>query len=820
MYRFPTVLHRRKLSSTTSIPLELPLSHPIYTIWGSNTDVGKTLVSAGIAASYLLSSTSPVKFHYLKPLQTGFPSDSDSRFVFNKLRHLRNRKTNPNISLSASNNILNVSPAVRDSAKEIDRFEGEEGSSTSSELICKTLYAWDEAVSPHLAAEREGFVVEDSAVLETLQHCFREVVESGVDKERSGVLSIVETAGGIASPGSSGSLQCDLYRPFRIPAVLVGDGRLGGISGTISAYESLTLRGYDVVAIIFEDHGLLNEGPLLSYVRNKVPVLVLPTVPKDPSNDLMEWFEGSQNIFSNLKEIMLSAYSERIKKLHEMPNKARDIIWWPFTQHKLVPDGGVTVIDSRCGENFAVFKDKKTEVIAPLFDACASWWTQGPDAIMQAELAREMGYTAARFGHVMFPENVHEPALNCAELLLQGVGKGWASRVFFSDNGSTAIEIALKMAFRKFSLEHGLIPDSHENATDEKSTELMVLALQRSYHGDTLGAMEAQAPSSYTGFLQQPWYTGRGLFLSPPSVSMHNNKWNISIPEDFQSENLKNESIIFDSRDEIFHKRRDDSELAPVYSSHISKVLSEFRGSSKIAALIMEPVIQGSGGMHMVDPLFQRILVNECRSRKIPVIFDEVFTGFWRLGVETAVDLIHCEPDIACFGKLMTGGMIPLAATLATDGVFDSFLGDSKLKALLHGHSYSAHAMGCMAAVKSIQWFKDPLSNPNIASEGRLLRELWNDKLVLKISSHSAVQRVVVLGTLFALELKAEGSNAGYATLYARPLLQKLREDGVYMRPLGNVIYIMCGPCTSPEICNQLLVKLYDRLEEFDGCKN
>lgn len=101
---------------------------------------------------------------------------------------------------------------MTDSAKEIDRFEGEEGSSTSSELICRTLYAWDEAVSPHLAAEREGYIVEDSAVLESLQLCFREVVESGVDKERSEVLCIVETAGGVASPGSSGSLQCDLYR--------------------------------------------------------------------------------------------------------------------------------------------------------------------------------------------------------------------------------------------------------------------------------------------------------------------------------------------------------------------------------------------------------------------------------------------------------------------------------------------------------------------------------------------------------------------------------------------------------------------------------
>ncbi|MED6191570.1 Bifunctional dethiobiotin synthetase/7,8-diamino-pelargonic acid aminotransferase, mitochondrial [Stylosanthes scabra] len=808
-----------KFSSATSHPLELPLSHPIYIIWGSNTGVGKTLVSTGIAASSLLSS--PSYFHYLKPLQTGFPSDSDSRFLLTKLRHLFLRRTGPRPSLSASHVLLNASAAATGSrgneAKfpEEDNVAGSEGSG-SSRLFCKTLYAWEEAVSPHLAAERESGAVEDSLVLETLQRCFREVVESGVGKERSEVMCVVETAGGVASPGASGSLQCDLYRPFRIPAILVGDGRLGGISGTISAYESLTLRGYDVVAVVFEDHGLLNEGPVMSYMRNKVPVLVLPPVPKDPSNDLMEWFEGSHNLFSNLREIMVSAYLERVKKFHDMPRKARDIIWWPFTQHKLVPEGAVTVIDSRCGENFAVFKSQSTEVVAPLFDACASWWTQGPNAILQAELAREMGYAAARFGHVMFPENVHEPALNCAELLLEGVGKGWASRAYFSDNGSTAIEIALKMAFRKFSVDHGLVRNCLEDTTNERSTELMVLALQRSYHGDTLGAMEAQAPSSYTGFLQQPWYTGRGLFVDPPSVFMHNNTWSLSLPEGFRIENLK---LAFASRDEIFRKDRDTSELAAVYSSYISKLLSGYKGSNNIGALIMEPVIQGAGGMHMVDPLFQRVLVNEFRSRKIPVIFDEIFTGFWRLGVETTVELIHCVPDIACFGKLMTGGIIPLAATLATNAVFDSFIGDSKLKALLHGHSYSAHALGCMAAVKSIQWFKDPCSNPNVTSEGRF-KELWDDKMVHKISSHPAVERVVALGTLCALELKAEGSNAGYASLYARSLLENLREDGIYMRPLGNVIYLLCGPCTSADICNQILVKLYKRLEEFSGSKN
>lgn len=440
----------------------------------------------------------------------------------------------------------------------------------------------------------------------------------------------------------------------------------------------------------------------------------------------------------------------------------------------------------------------------------------------QVELARDMGYAAARFGHVMFPENVYEPALECAELLLEGVGKGWASRAYFSDNGSTAIEVALKMAFRKFFFEHGSLLDFLRENTAERCIELRVLALRGSYHGDTLGAMEAQAPSSYTGFLQQPWYTGRGLFLDPPTVYMCNGVWKISLPNKVHVEKLQMEDTTFRSRDELFHKTRDNSNLAGGYSSFISQQLCLYSGSEGcryLGALIIEPVIQAAGGMHMVDPLFQRLLVKECQSRKIPVIFDEVFTGFWRLGAESAAELLCCLPDIACYGKLMTGGIIPLAATLATDSIFSSFIGDSKLKALLHGHSYSAHAMGCTAAAKSIKWFKDPHANHNINSEGRLLRELWDAELVHQISSHPTVQRVVVLGTVCALELKAEGVNSGYGSLFASSLVRKLREDGIYTRPLGNVIYLMCGPCTPPHICSQLLVKLHRRLDEFHQAK-
>ncbi|KAL8488836.1 hypothetical protein ACS0TY_024483 [Phlomoides rotata] len=837
-------LHHRRLHSA----IEYPLSHPIYTIWASNTSVGKTLVSAGLSMSFLSSSAAfPKKrFIYLKPIQTGFPEDSDSRFVYRKFCDFF-ASNPPPFSVFASNSVLKASvPAANKVLGNVERnedFRGEvveksaglksvhwyeerklQGSESNeaelypvSEVVCKTMYAWNEPVSPHLAAEREEAMVEDSEVLEMLKRCLGNgFVGNSYSSEEFEGMCVIETAGGVASPGPSGSLQCDLYRPFRLPAILVGDGRLGGISGTISAYESLTLRGYDVAAVIFEDHGLVNEVPLLSYFRNRVPVLVLPSIPKDMSNDLICWFDKSQSVFASLKEIMLSAFLERSQRLHEMPKRAREIFWWPFTQHKLVPEEKVTVIDSRCGENFAVHKS--VDLISQQFDACASWWTQGPDVNLQIELARDMGYTAARYGHVMFPENVYEPALKLAELLLEGVGKGWASRVYFSDNGSTAVEIALKMAFRKFLCDNKVLFDLASTGVDGRFMDLKVLALRGSYHGDTLGAMEAQAPSPYTGFLQQPWYRGRGIFLDPPTVALYDGIWGVCLPQKMQPEKSGHEGLSFSSRGEIFNMSRDRSDLASLYTSFILQeleLLSDPNDLSHIGALIVEPVIQGAGGMQMIDPLYQRMLVRECKSRKIPVIFDEVFTGFWRLGRESAAEMLYCQPDIACFAKLMTGGIIPLAATLASDDVFEAFTGDSKLKALLHGHSYSAHAMGCSAAVKSVEWFNDCKTNMNLMPESRLLQELWDPELVCQVSLLPQVHRVVALGTLCAIELQAEGCNAGYASMYANSLLKKLREDGIFMRPLGNVIYLMCGPCTSPDICRLLLENVYARIQEF-----
>lgn len=214
--------HHRRRNNHHRLFSSIPLSHPIYTIWAANTGLGKTLVSAGLASSVLLSpspstttttaAANSAEFVYIKPVQTGFPSDSDARFVFTKVSDIFRRRRVAGTTLVSSNHTVRVSDAA---AREVvgwykeRKAEGKGNCEGFRRLRCKTLCAWREAVSPHLAVERESGGVEDVELLRMVERCFA----TASDGDKKGELwSVIETAGGVASPGPSGTLQCDLYR--------------------------------------------------------------------------------------------------------------------------------------------------------------------------------------------------------------------------------------------------------------------------------------------------------------------------------------------------------------------------------------------------------------------------------------------------------------------------------------------------------------------------------------------------------------------------------------------------------------------------------
>lgn len=412
---------------------------------------------------------------------------------------------------------------------------------------------------------------------------------------------ILETAGGVHSPTPSGSSQADLYRPLRLPICLVADHKLGGISASISAFESLHLRGYDVDAVLqFQDSKYKNNEYLKDYFeRRGIATIALPPPPKreetaaEDEERMAEYYEKMSK-YDTVEEVvssLSSLHESRIQELEEMAGRAYKQIWYPFTQHKDISEKAILTIDSASGDFFQTKSStkkgqKKEGLLESTFDGSASWWTQGLGH-GSPSLALEAAYAAGRYGHVMFASAIHAPALTLSTTLLKHLDNPRLSRVFYSDNGSTGIEVATKMALTAASKRYGW---------EGAKGEVGVLGLKGSYHGDTVGAMDCSEPSTYNERVH--WYQGRGYWFDFPQVKMVKGKWIVEPPKGM--EDVFGERQEFDSLGEVFDlQARLESTKSERYKNYIERTLHQLVQveGMKFGALIMEPVILGAGGM-------------------------------------------------------------------------------------------------------------------------------------------------------------------------------------------------------------------------------
>lgn len=413
---------------------------------------------------------------------------------------------------------------------------------------------------------------------------------------------MVETAGGVHSPTPSGSSQADLYRPLRLPIWLVADHRLGGISASISAFESLHLRGYDVDGVFqFRDDHYQNHEYLKGYFERKgISTISIPPPPKreeveEEDAEIMSEYYEKMSKNEGVEEMVAQSadrHQLRIQNLEEMASKAYKQIWYPFTQHRDVSEKTILTIDSASGDFFqttspAVSKDdKEGGLLTPTFDGSASWWTQGLGH-GNPELSLAAAYAAGRYGHVMFAGAVHEPALLLAENLLKNLANPRLGKVFYSDNGSTGMEVATKMA---------LTAAFDRYKWDVPKSEVGVLGLKGSYHGDTVGAMDCSEPSTYNEKVH--WYKGRGYWFDFPQVKMVKGKWVVEPPAGM--ENVFGEKNEHASLRDIFDiEARYDSQAGRMYRKYIEETLHrlvQVEGKT-FGGVIMEPVILGAGGM-------------------------------------------------------------------------------------------------------------------------------------------------------------------------------------------------------------------------------
>ncbi|KAF3892786.1 Dysfunctional dethiobiotin synthetase/adenosylmethionine-8-amino-7-oxononanoate aminotransferase [Trichophyton interdigitale] len=788
--------------SSSTVAAGLWRSSRAYQVYAANTDIGKTVVSAVLfnaIPAYRPWASSKLRF--LKPVSAGPAAEADDRHI--------------------------------------SRF--------TKGVTTACLYGYDRPVSPHLAA-RDLKIPHNDELLESIKSTLNYWDQDGAS------FALVESAGGVLSPGPSGLVQADLYRPLRLPVILIADHRLGGISASISAYESLCIRGYDVEGIVlFQDQYYQNHEYLKDFFGKKnVKVFSLPPPPsrkekvdsetarlrdEEAMASFYEKTARHDEVFGLIDELS-SKHTERLNRLDSMPAKAKEVIWYPFTQHNGMTPKDISVIDSAYGDCFQTLTRPESStcehVLRPTFDGSASWWTQGLGH-GNPELALTSAYAAGRYGHVMFAGTIHEPALSLSEQLLKTSGNPRLQKVFFTDNGSTGMEVALKMGLRVSCTRYGW---------DASKEDIGIVGLKGSYHGDTIGVMDCSEPSTYNKKVE--WYRGRGYWFDFPMVQMTDGIWKVSVPQGLRKElgddvSFRNISSVFDLN------ARKESSIAGRYRNYIKKTLENVvQSGQKLGALIIEPIILGAGGMLFCDPLFQQSLVHVVRENPqifsqyhhqppaspdswsgLPVIFDEVFTGLYRLGRRTAASFLDVDPDVSVHAKLLTGGLMPLCTTLASNEIFETFDSPHKSDALLHGHSYTANPVGCSVAMASLRemenmehsgyWdeFVQDWKRTTTTPAGNNARSLtrpevwscWPQALVSDLSYADGVESVFAIGSVLSITLRDQ-HGGGYTSNAASGLQKKLMAGegsfNIHSRVLGNVLYLMASVTSTREVLSKV----------------
>ncbi len=410
-------------------------------------------------------------------------------------------------------------------------------------------------------------------------------------------------------------------------------------------------------------------------------------------------------------------------------------IWHPYTQHKTAQKP----IAITRGEGALLYDSDEKEYI----DAIASWWVN-PFGHSNKFIADAVYKQLTTLEHVLFGGFTHEPAVKVAEALIKILPAN-QQKLFFSDNGSTAVEVAIKVALQSFY-----------NQGEKRTT---IIAFENAFHGDTFAAMAASGISFYTQAFE-------GMFIDV-----------VRIPVPTKG----NEQHSVDA---------------------LKLVLSE----NSVAAFIFEPLVQGAAGMVMYEPEMLNKLMQICRENTVLTIADEVMTGFGKTGRTFACDYLSEMPDMMCLSKALTGGTIPMAITTFTQPLFDIFYSDDINKALFHGHTFTANPTGCAAAIASMELlFTDEMQN-NI----KRLNKRHVD-FEMRIKQHQKVRTTRVLGVIFALEIVAEGESY-YGNMRSK-LYDFFIKNGVIMRPVGNIIYILPPYIISDKQLNRIYSVIEDALE-------
>lgn len=386
----------------------------------------------------------------------------------------------------------------------------------------------------------------------------------------------------------------------------------------------------------------------------------------------------------------------------------RAVIWHPYTQMLTAP----APLPIARAEGAWLYTEDGRRIL----DGISSWWVN-IHGHSHPKLNAALAAQARELEHVVFAGCTHQPAVELAERLI-GVLPAGLARVFYSDNGSTAVEVALKLAVQYW-----------RNLGQASRTTF--ITLHNAYHGDTIGAMSASEDSVFTR-----------AFASMT----------------FPVERMR-------SLEDMENRLRDTGD--------------------SVAAVLIEPMLQGAGGMIVWPAQFVAGVRRLCDKLKTLMIADEVLTGFGRTGKMFACEHAGIAPDIVCLSKGLTGGYLPLGVTATTSSIYDAFLSADRSKTFFHGHSYTANPLACAVALASLDLFRE---EPVLDRVLRLERQLRDGFEPLRTMGD-----VRVIGGVGAVELASD--KPGYLDGIGPRLAAAFLERGLLLRPLGNVVYFMPPYC-------------------------
>lgn len=419
-----------------------------------------------------------------------------------------------------------------------------------------------------------------------------------------------------------------------------------------------------------------------------------------------------------------------------LQQKDEKYIWHPYTHQK---DRKPAIPIVR-GDKTVLVDERGNEYI----DAISSWWVN-IHGHGNKFIAKKIYEQAKKLQQVIFTSFTHQPAVDLAETLIKILPTSF-SKVFYSDNGSTATEISIKMAIQYWS----------NNGNNKRNK---ILAFHNSYHGDTFGAMSISERGIYTLAFQDKLF--EVIFIDTPN------------------------------------------------GQNIDSIISAINGhKDEIACIIYEPLVQGAGLMAMYEPEHLNDLLKFLKHEKIICIADEVLTGFFRTGKLFASDYMEEKPDIICLSKALTGGTMALGVTACTQNIYDAFVSDDKMKTLFHGHSFTANSLACTAALASYELLIDKKCQKKIHEIVEAHKGFA--KSLKKYAQEEIIKNVRQTGTIIAFEMN-NNEKDNYLNNVSNNFTAFCMKRGVYLRSMGNTIYIMPPYC----ITKKELKKVYQVLTGF-----